>query len=840
MSTPKTNPVQIVLNSSNYIDAQEILAGGGAKDFFGGKDAAFAAHKAKVTQQLSSIQGTLATSSGCRVAFVKVKLRKEAVAKSHRPTSKIFRPDLCPMVGADDIGEIYYRVTGPGLARALGAVTKAEPESRPQQKKNSDDIEYKPSKERSEVGAILDITLPEEADRRSFSIDEGIRWLNDERSGRLYVVSFFQLPMNQGELLSLPQEELSAFENFLDCLNSLPFGVQIFRSSVSKGESFEFLFLRPVRCKSLLTLESLFTTWSEKMDDDDYDPTPEHHAQLIKLLSSHPVVRRISLPPIITSATPSGALVSSRKALFPDRSQSRRYPRVGVIDGGIDSSFDDWRVGKVDLIADHDRNESHGSFIAGLLVGARAAGNPSSVAVEEDGCDIFDIDIFPNQHIAGAFQRYFKNGFEDFLQEVEMGVSRAKREAGVRVFNLSLNVTQQVDDSSYGALASMLDAIAERHDVVIVVSAGNLPPGGFRGAWPSDATKVPSYLLPYASRDRIFVPAESVYALSVGSVNPPGITGQIPGAPSPFTRRGPGMKVGVKPDFCHYGGTAPVVSGEDEGLYSAHPDGSVYAGCGTSFAAPLVAKTMATVDDMISGHVQRETLIGLMVHSAKRPAPLQGEELNTIAKNFVGFGLPGSAEDVLLNDDHSITMVFHSVLAPRKELVFNFAWPKALTSPTGKCRGEARMTLVYKPVVDASCGSEFIRVNLDAYLRQSDGNGKFASGKTTQAFVSGSKKDPHFEADLIEHGLKWWPTKHYRMVMPKGRGKSSSWRLVVDSLARGGGCFPPSGIPFSVILTISDDRREQAIFQDMRQWLSANSVKIDDIRTASRIRPQAS
>ena len=79
--------------------------------------------------------------------------------------------------------------------------------------------------------------------------------------------------------------------------------------------------------------------------------------------------------------------------------------------------------------------------------------------------------------------------------------------------------------------------------------------------------------------------------------------------------------------------------------------------------------------------------------------------------------------------------------------------------------------------------------------------------------------------------------KHYRMRVPKGVGKSSNWRLVVEPLVRDGVQFPQGGIPFSVVLTIADDRKEAAVFDEMRVWLNANNVKIGDIRTAARLRP---
>jgi hypothetical protein len=588
-----------------------------------------------------------------------------------------------------------------------------------------------------------------------------------------------------------------------------------------------------VKEKAPLSIRNFFESWNPSFAEFQYDDSETHHDQLLKIFSKHPLIRRIALPPIIQSAQHTGSLANT-KAQFPQKKEGTRYPKIGVIDSGVRSDFADWILGSSGVIDPSHRREDHGSFIAGLLIAARSAGNSEEVAREFDGCDVIDLDIFPNHQALGAFEEYYPNGFEDFLAEMDLAIAIAKQRHGVRIFNLSLNLEQQVNEAIYSPFAALLDSIAEKHDIIIVISAGNLKEDKFRGVWPSDPGKVASHLLPHAGSDRIFQPAESVYSISVGAINPPEALGHIAGAPSPYTRCGPGMKVGVKPDFCHYGGTTRLER-ENEALFSLSGDGEILSGMGTSYAAPLVAKTLASIESRIEGYVPRENLIALMVHRAKVPEVLDHAELSTIARNFVGFGLPSSSEDCLLNGDESVTMLFNSTLTPGKELRFDFAWPQALVSEGGKCRGEARMTLVYKPIIDASCGAEFIRVNLDARLRQNNGTGHY-KGHAHQLFMKGTSDDAHFEADLIEHGLKWWPVKHYRMSAPEGIGKSSQWRLVVTPLLRDGATFPSEGVPFTVILTVSDPTEKKPIFNEMRQWLTAHNVSCDDIRTAARVR----
>ena len=52
--------------------------------------------------------------------------------------------------------------------------------------------------------------------------------------------------------------------------------------------------------------------------------------------------------------------------------------------------------------------------------------------------------------------------------------------------------------------------------------------------------------------------------------------------------------------------------------------------------------------------------------------------------------------------------------------------------------------------------------------------------------------------------------------------------------------MPAEGVPFTVLLTISDPKGEQPVFNDMRQMLNALGVRIEDIRTAARVTNQKS
>ena len=174
---------------------------------------------------------------------------------------------------------------------------------------------------------------------------------------------------------------------------------------------------------------------------------------------------------------------------------------------------------------------------------------------------------------------------------------------------------------------------------------------------------------------------------------------------------------------------------------------------------------------------------------------------------------------------------------------FGFEWPASLVdSVTRACSGNVRMTLVYEPPLDPAFGAEFARVNLDASLRQrqaaprKDGKPSYVD-QTAMLGLPKTARLPLPERALIDHGLKWWPSKKYEANLTDC-GSSADWRLEVTSMTRAETAFPTDGVPFSLVLTIEDPSGQKPIFQTFRRYLQLRGTQIDDIRTALRLRPR--
>lgn len=831
------SPIQVVLNPENYQEARETAGGGGRKDFFADRDNEFRIHRSSLISQIETISEVLSAQRQGDVGFAKVILRREAWAKSHRPVATLFRPDRTPVVGGGDLGVMLIEVRPSSLAQVSAEVAKAETNTRMKFNEFKQKELPHPSGQKSEAGAIDRIEMYGPSDRRGFSVEEAIAWLANPMTGSSYLVELFDSPPARSEWDRLDAGRRQLLESFIAGFAAFGQGLAVERLPSGRNRQ-PVLSVRLDQSTDQILRLSDTSQADRRRSVATFNPDVDRHARLLSFLDHHPLVRRIELPGIVVRsdapAAPSARIRPTGLAV-PIRDSRRTHPRIGIIDGGISDALSDWVIDRWDVLADEDTDHAHGTFIGGLAAVGGAL-NGVETCPEPDGAELVDVAVFPDDAKAGAFASYYPEGLPQFFDEMANAVSDARARHGVRVFNMSLNVLQPTTPDRYSQHAARLDQIAEANNAIIFISAGNIGKQDERAEWPSDTSAALANLV-NTRNDALLTPAESSRNVAVAALNPPGHAGCVAFAPSRFSRRGPGMRAGVKPDLAHVGGSGSRHAELGHGLFSLLPDGTIVDGCGTSYAAPLAAKTAAVLDHAIEGEVSRETLIGLLVHHAELPVSLQSKELAPVARHLVGFGMPPPADRILDSGDHAITLVFASRIQRGQQINFRFAWPPSLVEPGGRCRGRAKVTLVSTPPLDPRFGSEFVRVNINATLQQEKKDGKW--GRQLDPLHLPTKGDAHaIEAERIEHGLKWSPVKVHAKTFKRGVGASSNWRLFIDYLTRAGEVMPAEGIPFTVIVTISDPKDEQPVFNDMRQNLQALGTQIADIRTAARITPR--
>lgn len=837
------NPVQIVLNDEAFLRAPDPKQGGADKDFFEDRDADFVQHRNTLLSRVATIEKEVRASPYGPLCYVRVRMRPEAIAKSYRPNRAIFVPDQFPCVGAGAPGELYFRAPLIHFHRLQARIAGAEDRGEPRVSRQSGKPYHYVTRARCEVGAIEIMELAPSILKRPFSTEAAIAALSDPRAASGYLVELFEseplIASGDHDALGF-RRSVASLQNILveggpglaATLLPSPGGapaIEVILTTSGDAPRLEDRRIIQVGLRAITTAVRI-------------DQNASRHEAMLQRLADHPLVRRIRFPIMIEVAEAQSA---ATPAPFPPlhRQPDGRYPKVGVIDTGIASPLASWVLDRHDFLDATECDPTHGTMVAGVLVGARVSNNPE-LGREDDGCDLVDLPLMPNVPFLSV---YGQHGFEAFLQELEAAIGEARDRFGIRVFNMSLNVVAPVDADSYSIYAARLDDIQDRLGVVIVNSAGNLAFNEWRAAWPTKPAQVLAALAARPNPDTIFMPCESVRTLAVGALNPPG-SSHVEGAPATYTRRGPGLKVGVKPDIAHFGGTGDPATPDITHLTTCSPTGHLVHARGTSFSAPLATKTLAALDIATGERLEPRTLRAFLIHNSIVPAPLASKRLRDIARQFVGFGQPGAAATMLETDDHAITMVFESRLTAGEKrpaiLRFDFQWPAPLVhEATRACRGLVRMTLVYDAPINQSFGTEFVRVNLDAHLRQRqpvdrrDGKPSFHD-QVSQAFLPQTSRLTIPEKSLIDHGLKWWPNKRYTANFSAGVGESAEWRLEVESVVRAEATFPAEGIPFSLILTIEDDAGTAPVFQSLRQALVARRVEMHDVRTAVRVRSQ--
>lgn len=830
-----SEPVQLLLNTGRLrAEREKSTPVDNGTDFYAGNDRAFARHRDRLAAALRAIRDALAADTQFgSVGYVKVTMQRDAIAKSHRPQGALFRARWTPHVATEGIGEPIFAVTPESLTYVIDAIESAETTVASKTNKTTGVVAPHPSRKRCEASAIDSVALWTEQDRRNFSAAEAAAWLSRSGTGGRYIVTCFpiasashvprlvdQTMVAEGRLNAV----VDANRSTAPALRDGDYGGRVLTLGITATE------------RSAISPASRDDMTESRVEAAVSSPA-QRHQELLDALGRNPRVRSIALPPIISAEqaddTALGDEVAANVLAGPD---GKVASRVGVIDGGVGDNLRPWMGDRWGTLSAADRNTDHGTFISGLLVAA-ADLNPSYLSDQSRGCLIFDVDVLPADpgQTGLPFDAYYPGGVPQFLDEIEAAVEAYRRDHGVRIFNLSMNIQSPGDATRYGFTAARLDEIAKAHDVIFVISAGNLLPGDMRPEWHS----TPDQALASLAADQLgFVaePGESIQNVSVSALNPPGMPGQVPFALARYSRRGPGLRGATKPEFAHVGGSGTATPTGNHGLVSVNEDGFLVSGCGTSYAAPLVARRLADLDALIDGDVSRETLLALMVHFAYTPNVFGQKTILPVTRDLIGFGVPITAEKMLQRDDSEITLVVSSTLRSRESNSFEFTWPEALVKDGGRCSGQARLTLVASPPIAHEHGDERVRANIHARLMQRQDDGQFKGQLSPVNSLPTRDRAHKTERDLLQEAMKWQVVKSFQTAKMTGRGPSSQWKFVVDYLERTDEKLPVDGVEYAAVMTIADPTRQAPVFAQMRQHLNSIGIQTDDIRTSIRAR----
>lgn len=546
----------------------------------------------------------------------------------------------------------------------------------------------------------------------------------------------------------------------------------------------------------------------------------------VRSIIGMPILRNIRAKAVEKGAAPSG---------LPDPSQVEGdYPCVVVVDSGIDKSLPQlmkWVAGSETTVTPQTENTGHGTFVAGLIVWGERL-NPNMAAIDSAPCGVFDLQVIPNDDPAfGDIEDLYES---EFLYTLEQALIRHANK--YKVWNLSLGTDEVCAEDEFSAFAEQLDDLQEKYQVSFVLAAGNCA----------------NPLMPYPrtaahhAAGRITAPADSVLGVTVGAISHQAYNGNGPniGELSPFSRHGSGPNSIIKPDLVHFGGTCSIDGHHQSGIRSITRAG-VGEDLGTSFAAPLVSRSLAQIYHQITPTPSPVLARALLTHHARDPRT--GGRVPVEDVNYLGFGRPVPPPYCLECEPHQSTLIFTDTLRPGFFLEWDdFPYPPSLKRG-GKYYGDITMTIAFAPSRSGNWGTEYCETHIEAHFGvyrmvkgKKDANGERKLEPKFFGQVPPEHANPErlFEDVQIRELRKWAPVRTYHGDLSKGV-LGDRWRLKLQLLTRHDDpeIQPRHAQPFALIVTISDPDKKVEVYDEMaRQLRSRYQSENLTLRAAARIR----
>ena len=460
------------------------------------------------------------------------------------------------------------------------------------------------------------------------------------------------------------------------------------------------------------------------------------------------VVAEADLPPRPDFDPIQATNFTARDCPVPPR-PSADGPRVCIIDSGITSNHPLLanNVGHEEAILTQDPSPAdshgHGTMVAGLAVFGDVR------ACYEAGNFVSPITLFSARVLND------RNEFdEDKLivnQMREAILTFLQPPYSCRVFNISIGSAMPALDSirpRQTLWAEELDILARDLKVVLVVAAGNHREAAANNVADAEAVLQSYPGLLFNALTGICDPASSAISVTVGALAQHDIPTPTRGAsandivrplaaidePSPMTRIGPGVKGAIKPEFVHYGGNLVFrgfgsemrrIDNDEPGTavmsFSYQPTQQLFSfDCGTSFAAPRVARLAALVEYSLradlgespSSNLIRAVLAGTAEIPDAAEKRLRTSNGDHAPIKVCGYGLP-SEDDALRSRDRRVTMVYQGSIQIDYFDVFAVPIPDVFRYARGKRK--IIISLSYDPPVRRR-RLDYLGVEMDIFL----------------------------------------------------------------------------------------------------------------------------
>lgn len=382
---------------------------------------------------------------------------------------------------------------------------------------------------------------------------------------------------------------------------------------------------------------------------------------------------------------------------------------VGIIDSGIMENHkyislsinnEDSKsyINGVRSTADQVREGGHGTKVAGAVLYPIGVSNLESPY--QLPCFIRNIKVL-------NYQNKLTDKFPaELMQRI------INENADCKIFNLSINSREPFRLKHMSSWAATIDSLIHEKNILFIISVGNIPELLIQ-EYLNNGETYPEYL--QKPLCRLANPAQSCFALSVGSINHTqfkdenwsslGVEGDI----SAFSRIGSGIWGEIKPDVVELGGGLNVSrngrnliteheSTSPELLRSTLNGGSAIGrdNVGTSFATPKVSHIVAQLSKLYPD--ENINLIRAMVVQGAR---LPNHHFNSPTKESIqqfGFGLP-SLDRVTKNTEQRITFYNTGTLCVQEGHIYSLEIPQELRNQADEFEMIIEVTLAYSAKV---------------------------------------------------------------------------------------------------------------------------------------------
>jgi len=398
-------PIKLVLQKTTDVFKN---TGSGETKFFGEVTPELQTEIANKFESLMDFYDDVFQENEKIPAIAKITVKPEAIAKSHKPD------DLCrncPIVGTEDLNEIYIKVKKKSLQDTIELVKN--PSSK---------------KVKANMTVIQDIQ-----------------------------------PIKAEEKVS-PELKLSKQENFSMIKNKIKIKIFDFDDDFDNNQIWNYV---TNKLKALgLTGQHEVIKYGDhikyiKIEVNSYD-------DVIKIASINGVktvdfFQEYSLPINDFSSTELETLL--------DCEYSDSEVTIGIIDGGIsdDNTFlEPYIVAREEYVGDIYRNPSHATFIASTIQYGNLLNNINASAFHR--FKFVDIIAVPNgDKEFGPIDSISEDDLMEIIEEV-----MEKYAHSTKVWNLSLGIVSKVCNGAMSDLGIFLDYIQDKYHVQIFVSSGNV------------------------------------------------------------------------------------------------------------------------------------------------------------------------------------------------------------------------------------------------------------------------------------------------------------------------------------------------------------------------------